>query len=97
MTLNIQTFSTGHVEVPEDRRDADPSALPAHIAWTRVEPGRLRFKLTEDTGYRGRYVVSEPLVSRTDFEIHQARAAASSWAQIIARIPQQSTIKEVSS
>ncbi|CUH53385.1 putative quinol monooxygenase [Shimia marina] len=85
----------GHINVPSHRLDAVAAALPAHIALTRAEPGCLFFDVTPDITIAGRYNVCELFVDQSAFDAHQARAAASDWADVTARIPRHYQITEV--
>ncbi|MDA5556086.1 putative quinol monooxygenase [Shimia sp. MMG029] len=86
---------TGHIDVPTDRQSAVATALPAHIALTRAEPGCLAFDVTPDPNTEGRYQVAELFTDRAAFDAHQARAAASDWAKVTAGIPRHYQITEV--
>ncbi|MEM7268418.1 MAG: putative quinol monooxygenase [Pseudomonadota bacterium] len=72
----------GHIDVPEQQRDAVAAALPEHIALTHAEPGCISFEVTPDPTMPGRYHVAEIFIDQAAFDAHQARAAASPWAEI---------------
>ena len=86
---------SGHIEVPKGRIAAIRSALPAHIALTRADPGCLAFDVTEDETRPGRFDVSELFASREDFDAHQTRMTSSPWAKITKNIPRHYNIEEV--
>ena len=86
---------TGHIDVPQDRLAAVSAALPEHIRLTRAEPGCLSFTVTPDPDRQGRFLVTEQFSSRTSFEAHQARSAASDWARVTAGLPRNYKITEV--
>ncbi|KAA2317249.1 antibiotic biosynthesis monooxygenase [Pseudooceanicola sediminis] len=87
-----QVRLTGTMSCPPGRCDAVRAALPAHIRLTRAEPGCLSFDVTETTP--GTFGVAECFASRAAFDHHQARAAASEWAQITQGLPRDYRIEE---
>ncbi len=87
-----QVRLTGAMSCPADRRAAVRAALPEHIRLTRAEPSCLSFEVSEDTP--GQFVVKELFASRTAFEQHQSRAAASDWAQITQGLPRDYRVEE---
>ncbi|NDW52253.1 putative quinol monooxygenase [Aliiroseovarius sp. PrR006] len=95
MTQTPNIVLTGHIDVPEDRREAVRAALPVHIDLTRAEPGCLSFLVVEDRCHPGRFNVSERFTDRTAFDAHQARMKTSDWATITAGIPRHYTVTEV--
>ncbi|WP_299961872.1 antibiotic biosynthesis monooxygenase [uncultured Roseobacter sp.] len=67
------------------------SALPAHIALTRAEPGCLFFEVTP-TENPLIWAVSERFADSAAFEAHQARADASVWAAQTTSIARDDTV-----
>ena len=57
------------------------TGIDAHVRLTRAEPGCISFKLSE-TGDPFVWRVEEEFVDPAAFEAHQARAAASEWAEL---------------
>jgi len=84
---------TGYIDVPADRLDAVSEALVEHLRLTRAEPGCESFDVTPAGG--GRLAVDELFVDRAAFEAHQARSAASEWAQVSAGLERSYRIEEV--
>lgn len=83
----------GHIDVPADRLEAVAAALPEHVRLTRAEAGCLSFSVTACADVAGRYLVSEIFTDRDAFDAHQARTAASAWAEITKGIPRQYEIR----
>ena len=83
----------GHVDVPAERVAAVMAALPEHIRLTRAEPGCLHFSVTPSNEVPGRLFVSETFVDQTAFDAHQARGAASPWAEATRGIPRSYDIR----
>ena len=77
----------GHIDVPEDRLAAVSAALPEHVRLTHAEPGCLHFSVTACADVPGRFLVSETFCNQAAFEAHQARGAASPWADVTKDIP----------
>ena len=77
----------GHIDVPEDKRQAVAAALDEHIALTRAEPGCIYFHVDPDVDIPGRYLVSEAFVDAAAFEAHQIRAKGSRWAEASSGVP----------
>lgn len=88
MTVSL----TGHVDVPADRLDAVRAALPEHIRLTRAETGCLHFNVTESAELPGRLLVSESFTSPEAFRAHQARLAATAWAEVTTGLERHYTI-----
>ncbi len=84
----------GHMQVPPARWQAVLSALPAHIAATRAEPGCLRFEVTPERA-AGRLLVEEVFADRVAFEAHQARAAASPWGEATGDLKRYYQVTEI--
>jgi predicted N-acetyltransferase YhbS/quinol monooxygenase YgiN len=71
---------TGHlICTSAAERQAVLAHLPAHIGATVREPGCLFFDIAQSADPMV-WTVSEGFASRTDFDAHQARTAASPWA-----------------
>lgn len=69
--------------------------LPEHIRLTRVEPGCLRFNVTQTTDpfvWR----VEEHFENEAVFKNHQARVASSEWGQMTAGIQRRYAIEGLS-
>jgi (4S)-4-hydroxy-5-phosphonooxypentane-2,3-dione isomerase len=86
---------TGHIDVPPDRLEAVTKALAEHIRLTRAEAGCELFEVRPVPGTPGRFSVEEVFRSRTDFEAHQERAAASYWARASAGLARHYRIEEI--
>jgi quinol monooxygenase YgiN len=85
----------GHIDVPDDRMAMVAAALPLHIRLTREEPGCLHFQVTVSPDAHGRFLVSETFVDRAAFDAHQARAAASPWAETTRDIERRYHVRTV--
>jgi quinol monooxygenase YgiN len=83
----------GHIDVPADRMAAVEKALPDHVRLTHGEPGCLYFSVTPCADVPGRLLVSEIFTDQAAFEAHQARTAASAWAEVTRDIPRQYEIR----
>ena len=59
--------------------------LPHHIALSRAEPGCLSFEV-QPTADPMIWQVDEEFADQAAFDAHQARTAASDWAQLTAGI-----------
>lgn len=68
------------------------TALPAHIAATRAEPGCLSFDVIQ-TADPLIWQVDERFVSVDAFEAHQARAATTAWATLTKDIKRHNSIQ----
>ncbi len=73
---------TGYIDVPAERMEAIQTALRAHIALTRAEPGCLSFDVNPCPNVKYRFLVSEVFVDQQAFDAHQIRARASDWAKV---------------
>lgn len=85
----------GHIDVPAGRLAAVAAALPEHVRLTRAEPGCLHFSVTPCPDLPGRYLVSETFIDEAAFAAHQARGAASRWAEVTSAIARQYEIRTV--
>lgn len=83
----------GHIDVPAERLAAVEAALPEHVRLTHDEPGCIYFSVTVCPDVAGRFMVSEIFVNQTAFDTHQARGAASVWAEVTRGIPRQYKIR----
>ncbi len=90
---NGRVTLTGHIDVPAERLEDIQTALRAHIALTRAEPGCLSFDVTPCPEVKGRFLVYEVFVGQQAFDAHQARTSASDWAKASAGIPRDYSIK----
>ncbi|MGH1465356.1 MAG: putative quinol monooxygenase [Cognatishimia sp.] len=86
---------TGYIDVPADRLAAVRSALPVHIQLTQAEPGNLTFEVTQDPEVAGRFQVAETFQDRAAFDAHQARAAASPWAEVTQGLARHYQIEDI--
>lgn len=84
----------GYLEVPSDRMAAVAAALPEHIALTQAEPGCLHFSVTPSPDAPDHLLVSELFIDQAAFEQHQARAAASPWAEITRGLARHYTVTD---
>jgi len=71
----------GHIDAAPKRRAIIKEALPRHIKLSRREPGCLRFDITQDEPFTGRYHLVEVYKNKAAFEAHKKRSAASDWAE----------------
>ena len=86
----------GYIQVPEKDLEAVKSALPAHIAATRAEPGCMVFKVTEDLDDPCRFRVYEEFDSRVSFEKHQERVSKADWSRITQNVARDYSVEESS-
>ncbi|WP_425101275.1 putative quinol monooxygenase [Tropicibacter sp. S64] len=84
----------GTMTCTADRLAEVRAALQAHVALTRDEPGCIRFEVTEDAAMPGLFHVDEAFSDRAAFEAHQARGAASVWAEVTLGLPRAYEITE---
>ncbi|MAS04083.1 MAG: antibiotic biosynthesis monooxygenase [Ahrensia sp.] len=83
----------GHIDVPADRLAAVEAGLAEHVRLTHAEPGCLFFSVTPCGDIAGRFIVSEIFADEAAFAAHQARGAASPWAEVTKDIPRQYEIR----
>ena len=83
----------GHMDVPADPLAAVEAALADHVRLTHAEPGCLFFSVTPCGEIAGRFIVSEIFADEAGFALHQARGAASPWAEVTKDIPRQYEIR----
>ena len=69
----------GHMELPEDRRDAVLEALPEHVRLTRAEPGCESFEVSPGAD---RLDVRESFRDEAAFRLHQARISGTDWEAV---------------
>ena len=91
--MSRRVFLEGYMEVPPERVADVTQALPDHVALTRAEPGCLAFEVSPSPSDPCRFLVSEIFTDRAAFEAHQARAKASTWAEVTAGLPRHYTIR----
>lgn len=77
---------SGYIDVPVERMEDVRSALPAHIALTRAEPGCLNFEVTPCPDVKCRFLVAELFVDQQAFDTHQERTKNTEWATVTAGI-----------
>ena len=85
---------SGHIEVPLDELEMVRDALNLHIELTRAEPGCLVFNVEEDAETPGRFTVYEEFVDQAAFDQHQARGAASAWAEASRNVARHYEVRE---
>lgn len=79
---SIRIGLSGHILVPDHDLESVITALPEHIRLTRAEDGCVFFEVTQDPQNPNRFDVREEYTDKYAFEFHQARLAATPWAEI---------------
>lgn len=70
---------TGYFTVPDDHMEGFNRVLETHIALGRMDPGCLRFEVTQDAQDQNRYNVDELFADMASFNAHIARVKKSQW------------------
>ena len=77
-----------------EEADRVAGLLPAHIQFTRAEPGCLVFEVVRSMSDPVRFAVREIFATKVDFDAHQLRMKDTIWARATQGIPRDYVLTE---